>query len=277
MQTNHMSTRSLSEIQQANVRYHSKLAPVYHRQPFLGADNRLRVRRILQELQRRTSGRRLLDIGCGAGFIFDAGHDLFEKLDGVDITGDMLALIESRPNVTVYNAPAEALPFPDAVFDLVTCNGVLHHLEHIGHTLAEARRVLRPGGIFYADEIPSIPCRESLSALKDSSPMSDLLKSERWKVAGDLDRYEQLGIEKEATRNAMVQCYQKDELRPERLEELLARAGFETVDIEYRWFLGQAQIRDSLGEDFVRRLEEYLRSALPLTRHLFKNLMIVAS
>jgi len=82
MQPNHMNTRPLSEIQQANVRYHSKLAPVYHRQPFLGADNRLRVRRILQDLQRRTGGRRLLDIGCGAGFIFDAGHDLFEKLDG---------------------------------------------------------------------------------------------------------------------------------------------------------------------------------------------------
>src|SRR4030081_1614457 len=107
-----MSAPSFSEIQKANVRYHSMLAPVYHRQPFLGADNRLRVRRILQDLQRRTGGRRLLDIGCGAGFIFDAGHDLFEMLDGVDITGEMLALIESRPNVTACQSPAEALPFP---------------------------------------------------------------------------------------------------------------------------------------------------------------------
>jgi ubiquinone/menaquinone biosynthesis C-methylase UbiE len=272
-----MSIPSLSKIQQANVRYHSKLAPVYHRQPFLGADNRLRVRRILQDLQRRTGGRRLLDVGCGAGFIFDAGHDLFEKLDGVDITGEMLALIEKRPNVMACKAPAEALPFPDSVFDLVTCNGVLHHLEHIGHAFEEVRRVLRPGGIFYADEIPSIPFRESLSSLNDGSPMSDLLKSEWWKVAGDVERYEQLGIEKEATRNAMVQCYQKDELRPEKLEMLLAGSGFVTIDIRYRWFLGQAQIRDSHGEDFVRHLEEYLMSALPLTRPLFKNLMIVAS
>jgi ubiquinone/menaquinone biosynthesis C-methylase UbiE len=272
-----MSTPQLSETQEANVRYHSLLAPVYRRQPFLGADNRLRVRRILQDLQRRTSGRRLLDIGCGAGFIFDAGHDLFEKLDGVDITGEMLALIESRPNVTACNAPAEALPFADGVFDVVTCNGVLHHIEHIGQALAEARRVLRPGGIFYADEIPCIPFRESLSALNDNSPMTDLLKSELWKVAGDVERYEQLGIEREATRNAMVQCYQKGELRPEKLEELLSGAGFETIDIQYRWFLGQAQIRDSRGEDAARQVEEYLTSALPLTRHLFKNLMIVAS
>src|SRR5258706_2897843 len=117
-----MSALSLSEIQKANVRYHSLLAPAYHQQPFLGADNRIRVRRILEDLQRRTRGRRLLDIGCGAGFIFDAGHDLFEKLDGVDITEEMLARIEGRPNVTAHKAAAEALPFADGVFDVVTCN-----------------------------------------------------------------------------------------------------------------------------------------------------------
>ena len=90
-----MSAPSLSQVQQANVHYHSLLAPVYHQQPFLRADNRIRVRRILEDLQRRTSGRRLLDIGCGPGFIFDASYDLFEKLDGVDITGEMLARVES--------------------------------------------------------------------------------------------------------------------------------------------------------------------------------------
>jgi len=207
------------------------------------------VRRILQDLQRRTGGRRLLDIGCGAGFIFDAGHDLFEKLDGVDITGEMLALIESRPNVTLCNAPAEALPFPDGLFDLVTCNGVLHHLENIGHALAEARRVLRPGGIFYADEIPSIPLPRIPFGAERQRSHERSAKERMVEVAGDLERYEHSAIERKATRNAMVQCYQKDELRPERLEELLARAGFETIDIQYRWFLGQAQIRDSWGED----------------------------
>jgi ubiquinone/menaquinone biosynthesis C-methylase UbiE len=272
-----MSAPSLSEIQKANVRYHALLAPAYHEQPFLRADNRIRVRRILEDLQRRTGGRRLLDIGCGAGFIFDAGHDVFEKLDGVDITEEMLARVESRPNVTVHRATAEVLPFADGAFDVVTCNGVLHHIEHIGPALAEARRVLRAGGIFYADEIPSIHFRESLSSLNGSSHMSDLLKCEWWKVTGDTDRYEQLGIEKEATRNAMVQCYWKDELRPEKLEELLASAGFQNVDVRLRWFLGQAQIRDSWGEDSARHLEEYLTLLLPLTRHLFKNLMIVAS
>lgn len=271
-----MSSPSFSEIQKANVRYHSALAPFYHRQPFLAADNRTRVRRILEDLQRRTSGHRLLDIGCGAGFIFDAGHDLFDKLDGVDITEEMLSRIESRPNVTAHYAPAEALPFPDGVFDIVTCNGVLHHIEDIGRTLAEVRRVLRPGGIFYADEIPSLDFREALTSLDDGRLMSDLLRSERDKITGDMDRYEELGIEQEATRNAMVQL-RKDDLRAEKLAELLATAGFRATEIRYRWFLGQAQIRDAWGEQNARLMEEYLTMLLPLTRHLFKNLTIVAS
>ncbi len=107
--------------------------------------------------------------------------------------------------------------------------------------------------------------------------MSDLLKSEWWKIAGDTDRYEQLGIEKEATRNAMVQCYQKDELHVEKLEELLASCGFRSIDIRFRWFLGQAQIRDTWGDGSACFIEEYLTLLLPLTRHLFKNLMIIAS
>jgi len=272
-----MQTPRLSDVQRANVLYHSRLAPNYHRQPFLREDNRARVRGILADLQQRTGGRRLLDIGCGAGFIFDAGHDLFEKLDGVDITREMLASVEPRPNLTTQIATAEALPFPDAVFDVVTCNGVLHHIDNVGEMLREARRVLRPGGVFYADEVPSSHFRKEVSSLNGDDPMSDLLKSEWWKIAGDMDRYEQLGIEKEATRTAMVQCYQKDDLRPEKLEELLTACGFRTIDIRFRWFLGQAQIRDIWGEDGARYVEEYLTLLLPLTRHLFKNLMIVAS
>ncbi len=272
-----MQTPRLSDVQRANVLYHSRLAPNYHRQPFLREDNRARVRGILADLQQRTGGRRLLDIGCGAGFIFDAGHDLFEKLDGVDITREMLASVEPRPNLTTQIATAEALPFPDAVFDVVTCNGVLHHIDNVGEMLREARRVLRPGGVFYADEVPSSHFRKEVSSLNGDDPMSDLLKSEWWKIAGDAGRYEQLGIEKEATRSAMVQCYQKDDLRPEKLEELLTACGFRTIDIRFRWFLGQAQIRDIWGEDGARYVEEYLTLLLPLTRHLFKNLMIVAS
>jgi ubiquinone/menaquinone biosynthesis C-methylase UbiE len=264
----------MTSTQKANVLYHTMLAPVYHEQPFLRADNRARVRRILEELRRRSGRGRLLDIGCGTGFIFDAAHDLFDRLDGVDITAEMLSRVERRPNVATLIAPAEALPFPDASFDLVTCNGVLHHIERLDRALAEARRVLRPGGVFYADEIPSMEFRQSLCSL--SGPMSNLLSAEWLKVTADADRYSRLGIAPEATRAAMAQCYGRDELRRENLESLLAAAGFRSADIRCRWFLGQAQVRDAWGQEAAARLEEYLTSLLPLTRHLFKNLMFFA-
>src|SRR5260370_24474601 len=124
--------------------------------------------------------------------------------------------------------------------------------------LAETRRVLRPGGVFYADEVPCSDFRKAVSSLDGDDPMSDLLKSEWWKIAGNAERYEQLGIERESTRSAMVQCYAKDELRPEKLEELLTSSGFGTIDIRFRWFLGQAQIRDTWGEQGARYVEEYL-------------------
>src|SRR5262249_62160764 len=105
----------------------------------------------------------------------------------------------------------------------------------------------------------------------------DCVKTGFWKVTADAERYRRFGILPEATRAAMVQCYEKDELRPERLEELLACAGFQTVDIRFRWLPGQAQLRDRWGERTVAQLEEYLTMLLPLTRHLFKNLMVIAN
>jgi SAM-dependent methyltransferase len=45
-------------------------------------------------------------------------------------------------------APAEALPFDDATFDLVTARIAPHHFRDVPAFLAETRRVLTPGGVF---------------------------------------------------------------------------------------------------------------------------------
>jgi len=49
---------------------------------------------------------------------------------------------------------ARALPFPEASFDLVLSGGLLEHFREPGPILAEMARVLRPGGLFYADVVP---------------------------------------------------------------------------------------------------------------------------
>jgi SAM-dependent methyltransferase len=49
---------------------------------------------------------------------------------------------------------ARALPFPDASFDVVLSGGLLEHFRDPAPVLAEMARILRPGGLFYADIVP---------------------------------------------------------------------------------------------------------------------------
>src|SRR5262249_43597684 len=51
-------------------------------------------------------------------------------------------------NMSLAETRAEALPFADATFDLVTCRIAPHHFDDVRRFVAESARVLRPGGVF---------------------------------------------------------------------------------------------------------------------------------
>ena len=100
-------------------------------------------------------GRRIVDIGCGEGGLARAlaergaevtGIDPF--IDGADWTG------LGRGRVRLLRRGGEALPFQDASTDLVLFVFSLHHLPRPAQSasLAEARRVLRDGGLLYVAE-----------------------------------------------------------------------------------------------------------------------------
>ena len=71
-----------------------------------------------------------------------------------DITPEMLAEAaklaaqQGLANVETATADAEALPFADASFDLVSCRIAPHHFANVPRFVAEAARVLKPGGTF---------------------------------------------------------------------------------------------------------------------------------
>ena len=71
-----------------------------------------------------------------------------------DITQEMLDMVKAEAakrglaNVRTAYAKAEALPFEDASFDLVTCRIAPHHFESIAEFLDEVHRVLKPAGLF---------------------------------------------------------------------------------------------------------------------------------
>ena len=95
------------------------------------------------------AGRRILDAGCGSGPLFEALRDRGAIVTGIDKSAGMLELARRRLGAGADLRLAELgspLPFPDDTFDDVTASLVLHYLQDWGPTLAELRRVLKPGG-----------------------------------------------------------------------------------------------------------------------------------
>jgi SAM-dependent methyltransferase len=92
-------------------------------------------------------GRRVLDLGCRYGALTRAyveGNDVV----GVDVDRDALAEAAKLAIETVWADVDEPLPFPDESFDAVVAGELIEHLRDPERLVAEARRVLRPGGTF---------------------------------------------------------------------------------------------------------------------------------
>ena len=90
------------------------------------------------------------DLGCGTGQVAAALAPFVKQVIAVDRSPDMLDAARQRvrdlANVDVRRGELEALPIQDGALDAATLLLVLHHLPDPAEALAEAARVLRPGG-----------------------------------------------------------------------------------------------------------------------------------
>ena len=95
----------------------------------------------------------LLDLGTGTGRLLELAAPLADHCLGIDTSPGMLALARDRlsraelANCRVRQADAYRLPSADGAFDCVLAQMVLHHADDPAAMLAEAARVLRPGGM----------------------------------------------------------------------------------------------------------------------------------
>jgi ubiquinone/menaquinone biosynthesis C-methylase UbiE len=95
-----------------------------------------------------------LDIATGGGHVAYTFAPHVARQWATDITQEMLDMVRTEAqkrglaNLRTAYAKAEALPFEDASFDLVTCRIAPHHFDSIPLFLAEVHRVLKVGGVF---------------------------------------------------------------------------------------------------------------------------------
>ena len=147
----------------------------------LRAEGRLKNPWVADRIRSHLQGKlgRVLDIGCGAGFLANALAAEGHRVSGVDMSRGSLRVARARGEsslmaggvmaggaasaaVTAPAAPAVLatraayrvadayrLPYRDAAFDAVAALDFLEHVTDPGRVIAEAARVLRPGGLFF--------------------------------------------------------------------------------------------------------------------------------
>jgi SAM-dependent methyltransferase len=146
---------------------------------------------------------RVLDVATGTGFTALAFAPHVRDVVGADISPGMLAQARRRAeeggveNVTWTEAPAEALPFPDAAFDLVTVRIAPHHFTDVDAFLRETKRVLRsadgvrPGGALVLgdttvpdDDPEAAEWQNAVERLRDPSHVANLSPGE-WRARAE--------------------------------------------------------------------------------------------
>jgi SAM-dependent methyltransferase len=181
----------------------------YHGRGWKGAFRR--YEELLESLVKPPSV--VLDVGCGRGFpAADLLLRLGAEVHGLDPMADPAA---APPKTTVRSGLADAIPYPDGKFDLLTSRSVLEHLQEPARAFREFRRVLKPGG-HLAFLVPNRYDYVSIAAsLIPNSLHASIMRR----------------LEGRDEHNTFPTYYRANSVR--QIACLAARTGFEVVRLEY--------------------------------------------
>lgn len=101
-------------------------------------------------------GDRVLEVGCGSGALWGENRSLVPTGCRITLTDHSLGMVQAarrtlgNHSVRFGLADAQALPFPNATFDVVIANHMLFHVPDIARALMQVQRLLKVGGALYA-------------------------------------------------------------------------------------------------------------------------------
>ena len=126
-----------AEYDQRNTYYYSQ-------------NGKISCRDIAEQIRAYSYGS-LLDVGCGTGLLID--HLTKQKparYCGVDLSDEMIRMAQKKRigGAEFVVGSADKLPYPDESFDIVTCSQSFHHYPYPEEAMREAKRVLKPGGLY---------------------------------------------------------------------------------------------------------------------------------
>lgn len=128
----------------------------------------------LDEIEKRSTRGRLLDVGCGIGLFLKAARARGWEVEGVDPSPWPAGYAREESRVPVRTQSLEEAAFPDNAFDVVTFWSTVEHLSDPLRVLREARRVVRPGGSIWI----AVPNTNSLGVFLHGENEHNLAKPE---------------------------------------------------------------------------------------------------
>jgi len=268
-----------SDIVNANIHVHTRMAESYNTEPHFRPENQAKVQKILAALAARCGGGKLLDMGCGTGFIIHLARSYFKEIHGVDVTQAMMDKIDrSGGTITLHNSPAETVPFPDAYFDMVSAYSFIHHVEDSRKVLKEACRVLRKGGLCYVDLEPNKLFWRRMMELPagDAPGLSAMIKKARDSVTLTDEKVQaEFGIAKDVFNKAEYGKSILGGIDPDEISRESEALGFSSCAVRYEWFVGQGDVMHGQSFDAAETIENHLRALAPLSNHLFKYVQFI--
>jgi ubiquinone/menaquinone biosynthesis C-methylase UbiE len=274
------------DVIKANIAVHSKLASFYEKtEPHFRPENVAIVDARVKQAVAATNATKLLDLGCGTGFMINVAKKHVKHVVGVDVTRAMLDRVDTSGDakIELHEHDTGTFPVEPGTFDVVTAYSFLHHLYDIEPTLGTAAKALKKGGHFYVDLDPNFYFWDAITKLEGKGSYDPIVQREIDAVAHKDDEIaKEYGIPNDVFNDAEYGKTATGGFKEETLREQLTKVGFSSVTFRYYWYLGQAFLVNEENTPREERLknaattDKVLQRVMPLSRQLYKYIGFVA-